>query len=207
MVIAGAGGHSLEVLEVLIARQMTEGLAFFDDISANLMMEEKYPVIKSDEALQAHFAQDARFVLGTGNPKLRKRFFERFTALGGKHVSIQGLDNLSSGAAEISVADVMNRCVIGPKVSIGRGTLVNTGALVHHEVQIGEFCEIAPRAVLLGKVSLGNQVMVGANATILPGIKVGDGAVIGAGAVVTRDVPAAVTAVGVPARVLTKPKV
>ncbi|MCF1750320.1 acetyltransferase [Mariniradius sediminis] len=202
MVIAGAGGHSLEVLEVLIARQMTEGLAFFDDISANLMIEGKYPVIKSEEALRAHFSQDARFVLGTGNPKLRKRFFERFTALGGKHVSIQGLDNLCSGAAEISGADIMNRCVIGPKVSIGKGTLVNTGALVHHEVQIGEFCEIAPRAVLLGKVSLGNQVMVGANATILPGIKVGDGAVIGAGAVVTKYVSSGVTVVGVPGKII-----
>jgi acetyltransferase-like isoleucine patch superfamily enzyme len=35
-----------------------------------------------------------------------------------------------------------------------------------------------------------------------PGVRIGDDAVVGAGALVTRDVPAGVVAVGVPARVV-----
>jgi maltose O-acetyltransferase len=35
---------------------------------------------------------------------------------------------------------------------------------------------------------------------VLQGLRIGDDAVVGAGAVVTRDVPAGVTVVGVPAR-------
>jgi maltose O-acetyltransferase len=38
-------------------------------------------------------------------------------------------------------------------------------------------------------------------AIILPGVSIGDDALIGAGSVVTRDVPAAATAFGNPARV------
>jgi serine acetyltransferase len=47
---------------------------------------------------------------------------------------------------------------------------------------------------------LGERVFVGSGARILGGLTIGDDAVIGAGAVVTKDVPAGVTVVGVPAR-------
>ena len=203
MIIAGAGGHSLEILEVLIASEMMENLSFFDEISPAKLQEDGYAMIKSEDEVREHFKRDSRFILGTGNPRLRKLFYERFTAIGGEHYAIQGRGNLCSSSAEISGADLMNHCVIGPKVKIGKGTLVNTGALVHHETQVGEFCEIAPAAVLLGKVSVGNQVMIGANATILPGIKIGANAVIGAGAVITKDVPDGATVVGVPGRIVT----
>lgn len=53
-------------------------------------------------------------------------------------------------------------------------------------------------------IRIGNHVWIGLNVTILKGVQIGDGAVIGAGAVVTRDIPPACLAVGVPARVIKK---
>jgi len=50
-------------------------------------------------------------------------------------------------------------------------------------------------------VLIGRNVWIGAGAIILPGVSIGDDALIGAGSVVTRDVPAAATAFGNPARV------
>jgi serine O-acetyltransferase len=49
--------------------------------------------------------------------------------------------------------------------------------------------------------TIGDNVFIGAGARVLGGIHVGDNAVIGANAVVIHDVPAGVTAVGVPAKV------
>jgi len=43
---------------------------------------------------------------------------------------------------------------------------------------------------------------MGSRISIIPGLSVGSGATLGAGAVVIRDVPAGVTVVGNPARVL-----
>jgi maltose O-acetyltransferase len=51
-------------------------------------------------------------------------------------------------------------------------------------------------------VSIGADVWVGGGAIIMPGVTIGDGAIVGAASMVTRDVPADVTVVGNPARIL-----
>jgi maltose O-acetyltransferase len=51
-------------------------------------------------------------------------------------------------------------------------------------------------------IRIGNGVWIGGGAIVLPGVTIGDGCVVGAGSVVTRDVPAAVLAVGNPARII-----
>ena len=51
-------------------------------------------------------------------------------------------------------------------------------------------------------VHIGRNVWIGAGAVILPGVTIGDNSVIGAGAVVSKDIPANVIALGVPAKVV-----
>jgi acetyltransferase-like isoleucine patch superfamily enzyme len=53
-------------------------------------------------------------------------------------------------------------------------------------------------------IDVGVGVWVGAGAKILDGVTIGDRAVIGAGAVVREPVPAGATAVGIPARLITR---
>jgi maltose O-acetyltransferase len=49
---------------------------------------------------------------------------------------------------------------------------------------------------------IGDNVWLGGGVTVCPGVTIGDDTVVGAGAVVTRDLPPAVVAGGVPARVI-----
>jgi acetyltransferase-like isoleucine patch superfamily enzyme len=51
-----------------------------------------------------------------------------------------------------------------------------------------------------------DDVNIGAGAVILPGLTLGKGCTIGAGSVVIKDVPAGVTVVGNPAKVLYDPR-
>jgi len=57
-----------------------------------------------------------------------------------------------------------------------------------------------------GAPRIGNRVDIGAGAKILGTITIGDDAVIGANAVVLKDVPPGALAVGVPARVIMRPR-
>lgn len=85
-------------------------------------------------------------------------------------------------------------------VVIGRGTIVNYGAAIGHDTNVGSACFIGPGATLGGGVVIGDEVWVGIGASVIQGIRIGSGTTVGAGASVVSDLPADVTAVGVPCR-------
>jgi acetyltransferase-like isoleucine patch superfamily enzyme len=73
---------------------------------------------------------------------------------------------------------------------------------VGHDAVLADFCSLMPHANVSGAARLGAGCYLGTNATVIQGVSVGEGSIVGAGAVVVRDLPAHVTAVGVPAREL-----
>src|SRR5213080_901327 len=115
-------------------------------------------------------------------------------------------------------------CFVGPfseiqkGVVIGARTRVQSHTFICELVTIGEDCFVGHgvmfvndtfstggpaggRTELWRATVIGNRVSIGSNATILP-VNVVDDVVIGAGAVVTKDITAAGTYAGNPARLL-----
>ena len=101
---------------------------------------------------------------------------------------------------------------IHPGATIGRRLFIDhgMGVVIGETSEIGDDCLIYKGVVLGGTTlekrkrhpTLGNRVIVGSNSTILGAITIGDGARIGSGSVVVRSVPAGVTVVGVPGRIV-----
>jgi len=101
---------------------------------------------------------------------------------------------------------------IHPGATIGQGLFIDhgSGVVIGETAIVGDNCTIYQGVTLGGTgkdtgkrhPTLGNDVLVGAGAKLLGNFTVGDGAKIAAGAVVLGDVPAASTAVGIPARVV-----
>lgn len=102
-------------------------------------------------------------------------------------------------------------------IEIHPGAKIAPGVFIDHGmgVVIGETAEVERDVVLFHGVTLGGTgkdtgkrhptvrqgAFISANAQILGPIEIGAGSKIGAGAVVLEDIPADVTAVGVPAKV------
>lgn len=84
------------------------------------------------------------------------------------------------------------------------------GIVIHRRAKIGPNCLIFHQVTIgiggtvPGPPTIGGQVDIGAGAKILGGIHVGNHAKIGANAVVICDVPEGATAIGVPARVISR---
>lgn len=92
------------------------------------------------------------------------------------------------------------RSVVAPRASLGNCVIVNHGAVVDHDVEVGGYSHVAPNATLGGGVRVGSRVLVGSGTSVLPGLSICDDAVIGAGSVVVADIAEPGVYAGAPAR-------
>jgi sugar O-acyltransferase (sialic acid O-acetyltransferase NeuD family) len=96
-----------------------------------------------------------------------------------------------SSDADLGVGvQILHQSYIGPSVSVGDHSIVNTGVIVEHGTNVGCRCHLAPGAVLLGDVNVGSGTFVGANCTVMQGVSIGPGCLIGMGLTIRKDVPA-----------------
>ncbi|HYC85923.1 MAG TPA: NeuD/PglB/VioB family sugar acetyltransferase [Chryseosolibacter sp.] len=207
MVIVGAGGHALELLDVLVSDNRSDGLFFFDNLtSSKNRLFAGYSILRTESELITELRRDPTVILGTGNVHHRRALAEYCEKLGGKLMSVV---SSTSHISKLNVTlgqgvNVMRNVMIGPGATIGEGTLVNAHVLIHHESVIGEYCEICPGVIIAGNVSIGDNTMIGAGAVILPKIRIGNNVTVGAGAVVLGDIVDDIVVVGNPARIASK---
>lgn len=202
MLIIGTGGHALEVLDVLLEGSIEGNMFFYDDINISKNSFRGVEILHSESDVQANFPAKFKFILGIGNPHTRRFMHDKFIAIGAEYLSFKSFTSTISEFSCGEYYDVMKGCFIGPETVIEKACLINTGTQIHHEVHIGEFSEISPRATILGKAKIGRNCSIGANAVILPGITIGSNVVIGAGAIVTKNIGDNSLAVGNPAKVV-----
>ena len=110
-------------------------------------------------------------------------------------------------------AEIAEGCALSPFVSItsnikiGKCFHANLYSYVEHDCVIGDYVTFAPGVKCNGNIHIEDHAYIGAGAVIKQGtpdqpLVIGRGAIVGMGAVVTKSVPAGVTVVGNPARIL-----
>jgi sugar O-acyltransferase (sialic acid O-acetyltransferase NeuD family) len=142
-------------------------------------------------------------VCAVGSPQSCRRLTRRAEALGLSFASaISPLAYISPLARLEDGTTVFPHAVIHPGAVIESFSILNIAATVSHDTKIGRYSNINPGAHLAGNVTVGEGCYVGMGSNVIQGLSIGSWSVIGAGCVVTTDLPANITAVGVPAKIV-----
>jgi sugar O-acyltransferase (sialic acid O-acetyltransferase NeuD family) len=158
-------------------------------------------MLKTIEEAKEIFYKNPDFVLGVGNPGIRKVMAEKLIKAGGNLVSVIS-PYARIGKYKINLGkglNIMTGAIITEDASIDDGSLLHVNVSVHHDCRIGKFCELSPGCIILGNVTIGDFTSVGAGAVLLPGVTIGKYVMIGAGSVVTKNVSDGSIVKGVPA--------
>ncbi len=69
-------------------------------------------------------------------------------------------------------------------ITVGAGTNIQDGAILHEKTTVGENCTVGHGAIVHG-CTVGNNCVIGMGAVILNGAVIGNDCIVGAGALVT----------------------
>lgn len=199
LIVLAFGGHARSVADVAMALGY-KTLVFVDEQAREGELFLDFPVLKTftPDDPKAWCAFPA-----SGNGLVRHAQTKLIEQQGWQLVS------LIAPSATLGVGCEVGDCVfvgqqahIGPMAKVGRGSIINSGAVVEHECTVGEWAHVSVNATMAGRSSLGDFSMLGAGATVIDGLSVVGHVTVGAGAVVNQCIEVSGTYVGVPMRKL-----
>lgn len=208
VIVIGAGGLAREVVDILLACNQGgtkyEIIGFIDENVANHgKVLNGFPILGDFSWFQNVDNTDISIVSGIGNPVVRKKLVQKALDLNLKFINILHPSAIVTPFIDYGVGIVITAgCILTNQIQLGNHVFLNLDCTVGHDVIIGDYCNINPGVHISGNVTLETGCEIGTGANIIQGINIGKWSIIGAGSVVVRDLPANVTAVGIPSKVI-----
>ena len=148
---------------------------------------------------------NAQYVIGVGQPALRKAIFEEFKARGARFMTLVHPWADISPSAVIGEANIFQRwSSVFCNAVVGNANYCNGAVNLAHDVVVGDYNFLGPVVLLLGNCAIGSENQIGAQCNILPGARIGDGNIIAPGSSVYKGSGDNCRLAGNPARNLGK---
>lgn len=209
LIVIGGGEHARVVIEVARSRpELWNVLGFADSSSCDETCRRlNIRRVGNDEEVIANHGS-SRFVLGVGGigtPGPRESVADYYQ-----------LHNIRWAVVVHALAWVSPTAELGPGTVVGAGVivnsgavikehcLINTGAIIEHDVQLGAFSQVGPGAVVGGGAIIGKRSYLGLGCRIRDHIQVDCNVLVGMGAVVIESVASGQSVVGIPAKAVRK---
>ena len=211
--IYGASGCGRSLMPVARAQLKRLGnpaeIVFIDDSLVTETIINSHRAM-SYAAFKAHPATQKQVLIAIANSQVREKISKQLEQDAIELWTVQADNVVLMDEVEIATGAALSPFVsITSNIKIGKCFHANLYCYVEHDCVIGDFVTFAPGVQCNGNIHIHDHAYIGAGAVIKQGtpdqpLVIGKGAVVGMGAVVTKSVPAGVTVVGNPARLLKK---
>jgi sugar O-acyltransferase (sialic acid O-acetyltransferase NeuD family) len=206
VIVVGGSDQGRQVIDAIVARGFHTAVGVLDRALSRGQLVAGVPVLGSDETLAeaAHEMDADHFVVAIGDNATRGAVLERLAT---EHPGIEPATIVHPSSVVGQEATVgpgsilLAGSVVGNGTQVGRGVLLGIRSSIDHDGVLGDHASLGPGATTGGTVRIGRATAIGLGANVIHGVTIGEDTVVGAGAVVVDDLPSAVVAYGVPARV------
>jgi len=149
--IVGTGGHARKVTETAIlsgwqiAGYLEEKLEKHTNFMNNKVTSD-FSVVKQTGSF---------FIVAIGEGAVRMRIQQKLENLGGRPVSLRHPEAYISRDAIIGEGTViLAKAVIESMVKIGKGVIIDIGALIDHDTEIENYIHVRPGTILVARSKL-----------------------------------------------------
>lgn len=182
-------------------------IVFIDDALTEIGMVNGHRAMNYSDFL-CESASEKYVQIAIANSRIREKIANRLKADAIQLWSIMADNVVVMDEVQIAEGSALSPFVtITSNIKIGKCFHANLYSYVEHDCVIGDFVTFAPGVKCNGNIHIHDHAYIGAGAMIKQGtpdqpLVIGEGAIVGMGAVVTKSVPAGVTVVGNPARIV-----
>lgn len=211
--IYGASGCGRSLMPV--ARQQLQRLGvsaeiyFIDDSLHEQQIVNGHIALNYQSFKNLNVAQKS-VLIAIANSQIREKLANQLIMDGLQLWTVQADNVVMMDNIEIAEGAALSPFVsITSNIKIGKCFHANLYSYIEHDCVIGDYVTFAPGVKCNGNIHIEDHAYIGTGAVIKQGtpdkpLIIGKGAIVGMGAVVTKSVPAGVTVIGNPARILEK---
>ena len=177
--------------------------SYYDDIACNQGLINAYPFSSYTKIISRAKSSNVCVSLGYKHLRLKSEIINSLPK-----ECLAGFVHDASFVDES--ANVGRGSFIYPKVSVdtyskvGVCCVLNTGSIVCHDSEIGNYSFIGPNVTICGDVKIGERCFIGAGSILTNSIVIGDDVIVGAGSLISSNIPANKKAVGNPFKFVDK---
>ena len=188
LILIGGGGHARSCIDVIELEKKYKIIGILDnnlEIGATVL---NYKVLGDDSTIAHYIEQECYFLITVGQIQsntTRVNIYDKLILKGAKLATVISPRAYISPYSHIEQGTIiMHDVLINANVTIGANCIINTKALIEHDVQIEKHSHISTRATINGADHIEQGCFIGSGAVTKEGITITQNSFIKAGSVV-----------------------